>query len=311
MRRDRLAKAVAASLLLLTSAACAEQSQPAGQQHGDDGWQVAWRDDFTGGEGGQPNPDDWIVDTGTGYPGGASNWGTGEIQTYTADPANLALDGEGNLRITPRRDSAGRWTSARIETKRADFKAPDGGVLRVEGRVRMPDATGPAGLGYWSAFWALGSPYRGDLWNWPGIGEVEFMENVNGLDRVWGLLHCGTAQGGPCDESNGIGGSTACPDQPCQAAFHTYRFEWDRSAAPEQLRWYVDGRQYTTVGQDRVDAANWARMTSHAGYFLLLNVAIGGGFPNGVAKVDTPTPATEPDRPMVVDYVSVSTKPRA
>jgi hypothetical protein len=49
-------------------------------------------------------------------------------------------------------------------------------------------------------------------------------------------------------------------------------------------------------------------MTSHAGYFLLLNVAMGGAFPNGVAGSATPTPATVPGRPMVVDYVAVYTR---
>ena len=46
-------------------------------------------------------------------------------------------------------------------------------------------------------------------------------------------------------------------------------------------------------------------MTSHAGYFILLNVAMGGGFPNGVAGIGTPTAATVPGRPMLVDYVAV------
>jgi hypothetical protein len=46
-------------------------------------------------------------------------------------------------------------------------------------------------------------------------------------------------------------------------------------------------------------------MTSHAGYFLLLNVAMGGAFPNGVAGSGTPTAATIPGRPMLVDYVAV------
>ena len=46
-------------------------------------------------------------------------------------------------------------------------------------------------------------------------------------------------------------------------------------------------------------------MTTHAGYFLLLNVAMGGAFPNGVAGSATPTAATVPGRPMVVDYVAV------
>lgn len=131
------------------------------------------------------------------------------------------------------------------------------------------------------------------------------MENVNGLNTVWGVLHCGVAPGGPCDEFNGIGASRACPGSTCQSAFHTYRFEWDASVSPQQLRWYVDGQLYHTVSQTRVGEPYWSQMTNHAGYFLLLNVAMGGAFPNGVAGSTTPTSATVPGRPMLVDYVAV------
>ena len=49
-------------------------------------------------------------------------------------------------------------------------------------------------------------------------------------------------------------------------------------------------------------------MTNHAGYFILLNVAMGGAFPNGVAGAGTPTGATVSGRPMLVDYVAVYTR---
>lgn len=267
------------------------------------GWSLVWSDDFNGPSGSLPNSADWIIDTGHSYPGGPANWGTGEIQNYTADPANVSLDGSGNLRITP--IGADRnWTSARIETRRADFKPADGRVLRIEGRIRMPDVTGQAALGYWPAFWALGAPYRGNYWNWPGIGEFDIMENVNGINSVWGVLHCGVNPGGPCNETSGIGASRACPGASCQSAFHTYRFEWDRSVSPNQLRWYVDGQQFHSVSQAQFDAGTWSGMTGHAGYFLLLNVAMGGAFPDALAG-PTPTPATVSGRPMVVDYVAV------
>ncbi|WBB92537.1 carbohydrate-binding protein [Verrucosispora sp. WMMC514] len=269
------------------------------------GWSLVWSDDFTGASGTLPSSGNWIIDTGTSYPGGPPQWGTGEIQTYTNSTANVSHDGAGNLRITPLRDSAGRWTSARIETVRSNFKAPAGGVLAIEGRIQMPNVTGAAASGYWPAFWALGSPYRGNYQNWPGIGEFDVMENVNGLNSVWGVLHCGVAPGGPCDEFNGIGASRACPGSTCQSAFHTYRFEWDASVSPQQLRWYVDGQLYHTVSQSRIGEPYWSQMTSHAGYFLLLNVAMGGAFPNGVAGSATPTSATVPGRPMLVDYVAV------
>ncbi|MGS2618035.1 carbohydrate-binding protein [Micromonospora sp. LZ34] len=269
------------------------------------GWSLVWSDDFTGSAGTLPSASNWIIDTGTSYPGGPPNWGTGEIQTYTASTANVSHDGGGNLRITPLRDGSGRWTSARIETVRSNFKPPSGGVLAIEGRIQMPNVTGAAAAGYWPAFWALGSPYRGNYQNWPGIGEFDVMENVNGINSVWGVLHCGVAPGGPCDEFNGIGASRACPGSTCQSAFHTYRFEWDASVSPQQLRWYVDGQLYHTVSQSRVGEPYWSQMTSHAGYFLLLNVAMGGAFPNGVAGGATPTAATVPGRPMLVDYVAV------
>ncbi|WP_220182923.1 glycoside hydrolase family 16 protein [Sphaerisporangium album] len=267
------------------------------------GWSLVWSDDFNGSAGTLPSSANWIIDTGHAYPGGPANWGTGEIQNYTASTSNLSLDGAGNLRITPI-GSGQNWTSARIETRRADFKPAAGRVLRIEGRIQMPNVTGNAALGYWPAFWALGAPYRGNYWNWPGIGEFDIMENVNGINAVWGVLHCGVSPGGPCNETTGLGANRPCPGSTCQSAFHTYRFEWDRAATPNALRWYVDGQQFHSVNQNQVDATTWNNMTGHAGYFLLLNVAMGGAFPNALAG-QTPTAATVSGRPMVVDYVAV------
>ncbi|MEE1941896.1 glycoside hydrolase family 16 protein [Streptomyces sp. TRM 70361] len=272
------------------------------------GWTPVWSDDFDGPARSLPSAANWQIDTGHGYPGGPANWGTGEVQRYTDSPDNVSLDGSGNLRITPLRDGAGNWTSGRIETRRADFKAPAGGVLRIESRLRMPDVTGEAALGYWPAFWALGSPYRGNYWNWPAIGEFDVMENVNGLNTVWGVLHCGVNPGGDCNETEGLGASRTCPGASCQSAFHTYRFEWDRATTPNELRWYVDDQLYHRLTQDRFSATTWADMTGHAGYFLLLNVAMGGAFPDGVAGFATPTSATVPGRSMLVDYVAVWTR---
>ncbi|WP_165984923.1 glycoside hydrolase family 16 protein [Streptomyces sp. YIM 98790] len=272
------------------------------------GWSLEWSDDFNGPSGSLPSSANWQIDLGHGYPGGPANWGTGEIQRYTDSPQNISLDGNGNLRITALRSGGGEWTSARIETRRADFKAPAGGTLAIEGRIQMPNVTGQAALGYWPAFWALGSPYRGNYWNWPAIGEFDIMENVNGLNTVWGVLHCGVNPGGPCNETNGLGNSRTCPGASCQSAFHTYRFEWDRSSSPHTLRWFVDGQEYHSLNQNQFDATTWSDMTDHAGYFLLLNLAMGGAFPDGVAGHATPTAATVPGHSMVVDYVAVYTR---
>ena len=131
------------------------------------------------------------------------------------------------------------------------------------------------------------------------------MENVNGLNTVWGTLHCGVAPGGPCNEYNGLGANRPCPGPSCQSAFHTYRFDWDRSVSPNQLRWYVNDELYQTISQNQLPADTWNAMTSHAGYFLILDAAVGGGFPDAIAGHATPTSATVPGSPLVVDYVSV------
>ena len=266
------------------------------------GWTPVWSDDFTGSAGTGVNTGNWLYDTGQCYPGcPTGNWGTGEIESMTTSTANVYTDGGGNLVIKPIRDGAGNWTSGRIETQRTDFAAPSGGVMRIEGRIQMPNVTGAAAQGYWPAFWALGAPFRGVYTNWPGIGELDIMENVNGANTVWGTLHCGSNPGGPCNETTGLGGSRACPNTSCQSGFHTYAIEFDRSTSPEQLRWYVDGQNYFTLNANQVDATTWNNATHH-GFFVILNVAIGGGWPGG------PTGSTSSGVPMLVDYVGVWTK---
>ncbi|AVV45599.1 glycoside hydrolase family 16 protein [Streptomyces sp. ID05-04B] len=302
--RRRRALIAVLSTLGLAAAAAAAVTLPANASAPTppSGWTQVFLDDFTGAAGTGVNTSDWQYSTGTSYPGGPANWGTGEVETMTASTANVSLDGNGNLRITPLRDSAGRWTSGRIETTRTDFQPPSGGKLRVEARIQMPNVTGTAAEGYWPAFWALGAPYRGNYQNWPGVGELDIMENVQGLNKVWATMHCGTNPGGPCNETTGIGNSVACPNTTCQSGFHTYGMEWDRSVSPEAIRFFVDGVNYHTVTANQVDATTWADATNH-GYFVILNVAMGGAFPDAFGGgLDGDT---QPGRPMVVDYVQV------
>lgn len=302
-RRARWWWKLSAMLVLASAAGLASAAVPERA-----GWTLQFSDDFNGAAGQLPSATLWRFDVGHGYPGGPPNWGTHEIQRYTTDPANLGLDGHGHLRITPRRDAAGEWTSARVETQRDDFRPPEGGVLRMEARLQMPNVTGEAALGYWPAFWALGESFR-RTGNWPQAGEFDIMENVNGLNLVWGTLHCGVLPDGPCGEPNGIGQHSPCAPTSCQGGFHTYAFEWDRSVAPEALRWYLDGQLYGVITRDRLPPATWQEITGQRGYFLLLNVAMGGDFAYAISGGrETPVPATEPGHPMVVDYVAVWTR---
>ncbi|MET3421555.1 beta-glucanase (GH16 family) [Actinoplanes tereljensis] len=265
-----------------------------------------WSDDFAGPAGSAPSAANWLHATGTGYPGGAAGWGTGEIEVMTDRTENVRLDGDGHLAIVPLRTGAGvgSWTSGRVETRRTDFAAPPGGKLRIEAVLRQPDVTGAEAAGYWAAFWALGAPARpvGSA-NWPHVGEWDVMEAANGHDSVWQTLHCGEPVGGPCGEPTGIGsGEQACAG--CRSEFHTYALEFDRGVTPEELRWYVDDKNTFTVKADRVDAATWEQANQH-GFFVILNVAIGGAFPNAFGG--GATAATKPGVPLLVDRVAVYT----
>ncbi len=216
IRRRRRAVLVTAAATVLAATAAVTVNAYASIPATPSGWSLQWSDDFTGSANSLPSSSNWLFTTGTQYPNGPANFGTGEIQSYTTSTQNIGLDGAGNLKITPVRAANGSWTSARIETRRTNFKPPSGGVLRIEGRLQMPDVTGAAAAGYWPAFWALGSPYRGNSWNWPGIGELDIMENVNGVNQVWGTLHCGVSPGGPCNETTGLGATRACPNSACK-----------------------------------------------------------------------------------------------
>lgn len=147
-------------------------------------------DDFTGGSGSAPSSANWIMQTGTAYPGGPAQWGTFEVETYTKSGTNVRQSGSGNLIITPVKSSSGQWTSARIETVRSDFAAPAGGKLRIDGRIKIPNVSGSAALGYWPAFWAIGGDFRQNRTNWPAVGEIDIMENINGGSSVYNVLHC-------------------------------------------------------------------------------------------------------------------------
>lgn len=267
------------------------------------GMQVLFRDDFADAIGKGVNRSNWIYDTGTGYPDGPDRWGTGEIETMTSSTNNVYHDGQGHLAIKPLRDEKGNWTSGRIETKRADFAANEGEKLRVEASIQQPTVNGAAAAGYWPAFWMLGEEVRtkGAHFAWPQAGEWDVMEGVNGRDSNFGTLHCGVAPGGPCNEFQGRGsGEKLCSG--CTNGFHTYAIEYDRTSPNETLSWIRDGQRYFTITKDEIGASTWKKATQH-GFFIVLNVSIGGAFP--AALGGGPTPLTRQGVPMLVDHVAV------
>ena len=265
-------------------------------------WTTAWSDDFTGtGRVGSR----WLYRTGTQVPGGPAQFGTGEVETNTDSTANVFQAG-GSLHIKALRSSTGAWTSGRIESVRDDFRPPAGGLLAAEARMQLPNLTGAAAQGYWPAFWLLGTPYRADAWSWPRIGELDVMENVQGLNTVWGTTHCDVAPGGECHEFDGVGASTSGGTPSLQTAMHTYRIEWDESVTPHEMRWYVDGRLYHHVDASMFSAATWTAAFGHP-FYVILNLAIGGAMP--AAHGGGPYATTASGGELVVDRVRVLTAP--
>ncbi|MFC4034304.1 ricin-type beta-trefoil lectin domain protein [Streptomyces polygonati] len=253
------------------------------------GWSTVFSDDFSGASGSAPNASKWTYDTGPG-----SNFGTGEIETMTNSTSNVHLDGNGHLNITAL-GGGSNWTSGRIHTPSAVVGAPAGGKLQVSASIQQP---GPGnGLGYWPAFWMLGPG------QWPENGEIDIMEDVNALSQVAGTIHCGTYPGGVCNEGNGIGsGLRGCGG--CQSGFHTYSMILDRTnTSAESITFYLDGAAYFTVTEGQVGASTWSQAFDH-NLTIIFDLAMGGGFPNGVCGCNSPSSATTSGGTMSVGYVA-------
>ncbi|GAB1691043.1 discoidin domain-containing protein [Krasilnikovia sp. M28-CT-15] len=265
-------------------------------------WTTVWTDDFSGPANAAPSAANWLLRTGTSYPGGAANWGTGEVETASSSTENVYLDGAGKLNIRAVRDASGGWTSGRIETQRTDFEPAAGQMLKFTAVLKQPDVA--EGLGYWPGFRATGAAYRGAYDNWPSVGETDIMADVNGRSQLSQTLHCGTAPDGPCGEYNGrSSGLASCPG--CQTGFHEYTQVIDRTRADEELRFYLDGRQSWVVRESQVGVTAWNAAVHH-GFYLRLDLAIGGSLPNAIAGRNTPTTETTSGGILSVDSVTVA-----
>jgi Ricin-type beta-trefoil lectin domain len=262
---------------------------PAGVPAAPAGWSTVFSDDFTGAAGSGVDSQ-WQYDTGPG-----SNFGTGEIETMTNSASNVHLDGNGNLDITAV-GSGGSWTSGRIQTTSANVGAPAGGELEVTASIEQPSG----GAGYWPAFWMLG-PGR-----WPENGEIDIMEDVNSLSELSGTIHCGTDPGGPCNEPDGIGsGLVSCSG--CQSGYHTYSMILNRaSTSDESITFYLDGNEYFSVSESQVGTSTWQAAFDH-NMSIILDLAMGGSYPDGQCGCTTPASSTASGGTMSVAYVAAYT----
>ncbi|MEU8577603.1 ricin-type beta-trefoil lectin domain protein [Streptomyces asoensis] len=243
---------------------------------------VTFSDEFDGPAGSAVDGARWQTETG-------DNVNNHERQYYTAGNRNAALDGQGHLVITARRENPGNYqcwygrceyTSARLNTS-GRFTTTYG---RVEARMKIP-----RGQGMWPAFWMLGNDI-GQV-GWPASGEIDVMENV-GFEppTVHGTLH-GPGYSG----SGGIGAGYTLPGgQAFADAFHTFAVDW----SPNAITWSVDGTVYQRRTPADLGGRQWV---FDKPFFVILNLAVGGYWPGD------PDGSTVLPQQLLVDYVRVST----
>ena len=137
---------------------------------------TTFSDTFDGPAGAAVDSSKWQIETG-------DNVNNHERQYYTAGNRNAALDGQGHLVITARRENpAGyqcwygtcQYTSARLNTS-GRFTAQYG---HVEARMRIP-----RGQGMWPAFWMLGDD----------IGQVGCRDQLRMFDAGASLIQIYTS----------------------------------------------------------------------------------------------------------------------
>lgn len=150
---------------------------------------------------------------------------------------------------------------------------------RINTRAKMEFTYGTAscrmkmasGAGLWPAFWALGNG------KWPDCGEIDIMETVGDSSWVSHALH------GP-----GYFGDTPLVKRVSFPAgidvtqWHIYSVDW----SPKSLVFKVDGKVTYTVTKTMVE--KYGRWAFDNKKFIILNFALGGGYPGGVNKITKP-----------------------
>jgi beta-glucanase (GH16 family) len=245
------------------------QCAPCGSDAEAPTWVLQWSDEF---DGEALDLDAWTPQLGDGSQYGIPGWGNGELQSYKAENAIVA---DGHLTLRAKQESSGgkAYTSARIRTT-ATFSSG-----RIEARVKQP-----AGKGLWPAFWML--PEGGD---WPMDGEIDIMEfRGEHTHETLGTIHYGDAW-----DNKGSSGKTLATEDDLSEDFHIYAIEW----RPGSIQWFFDDQLFHSVTPMQVAPYTWPFDSGE--FYILLNLAIGGGF------VEAPDASTPFPSDLVIDYVRV------
>jgi beta-glucanase (GH16 family) len=220
------------------------------------GWAQIWSDEF---DGTSVNTSNWSYVTNIHV--------NNEQQQYTTSSQNVSVS-NGTLKLTARLQSNNGYpfTSGRLESAgKRQF-----GHTRIESRIKLP-----VGSGLWPAFWLLGNDIN--TVGWPACGELDIMENVGYGDWISGALH------GPGYSGNTPINGRFYPNSSV-SNFHVYRTEF----SPSDVKWYIDGVLVkTTLKSEVTRYGNWVYDKP---FYIILNLAVGGAYPQGVNGVSSPYP---------------------
>ncbi|WP_343670810.1 carbohydrate-binding protein [Chitinophaga sp.] len=243
---------------------------------GNPNWTLIFADEFN--TDGKPDVTKWKVDP---QPKG---WINGEQQVYTDTTHDNAVVRDGHLVITGKKDyptgnTTEPWSSARLITQgKFDFL-----YGKVEVRARLPRAHGS-----WPAIWLM--PTTSAYGGWPKSGELDIMEHVgNNFGTVLSTIH---TQNHNWTNGGGISNNIKLMD--VDTVYHVYAMEW----TPDTLRFTYDTTHILSFANPHTDWKDWPFDQK---FFLILNVAIGGGMGGTIVDADWPDS-------MLVDYARVYQK---
>ncbi|VUC30853.1 unnamed protein product [Clonostachys rosea] len=241
-----------------------------------DGYSIIWADDFDGTRGAAVDLSKWKYQVGVGNT-------NGEEQVYTTDPANAHLSGDGQVYIIPMRSGDG-WTSARLETQKG-WNCPAKKAMIFQAEIYIPNFTNNPSKykSLWPAFWAKGISNRNGV-SWPGCGEWDIFE-TSYLRSNWnqGTLHFKDANG---QHNSTFSGRV----QYTGGEYHTWALKVDRRDGDwqtDKLIWYLDGKEYYRVTGSQVGNLDVWKQLAWQPYFMIMQVAVGGGYAGGSPDAGT------------------------
>jgi len=156
-------------------------------------------------------------------------------------------------------------TSARLNTEKK-FQFTYGSVAA---RMKLPPYPGA-----WPAFWTLGATA-----GWPAGGELDVMENIG--DPTWTSATAHSPRPGQDEQVFSIDAEHR-PAGFRADDWHVYRMDW----TPSSVRFLVDEAVVRTVPRAEIEAT--VPWVFDKPQFLLLNMAVGGDYPESVNHATVP-----------------------